>query len=79
MTGKPIMTQPGAPLSTTPPPFTVEVGTFGDMASGDGMLVTISQGHVVYTAKMNHTDAIIGIPIEGMLEAISEYNRKTGS
>lgn len=69
----------GAPISTAPVPFTVEVGAFGDIAEGEGALVMIEEGNVLFLANVDGTEMVVGVTIEVMLESISTYNRKTGS
>jgi hypothetical protein len=69
----------GAPISTEKPPLLIEVGSFGDITEGDGALIMIEQGNVVFLANVDGTEMIVGVTIEQMLESISDYNRKTGN
>lgn len=69
----------GAVISTAPPPLLVEVGSFGDIDEGEGALVIIEQGNVLFLATVNGTEMMVGVTIEHMLESIADYNTKTGN
>ncbi len=69
--------QVGSPFPTEKPPVLVEVGSFGDIEAGDGALVMIELGNVIFLANIDGTEMMVGVSIETMLDAIADFNRKT--
>lgn len=71
--------EPGAPFPMGPAPRVTEVGTFGDIESGDGAKVIIQSGNVLFLAYYGGAELLIGVTIEHMLDMLAEYNSKEGN
>lgn len=69
----------GAPLLTLAVPKVTEVGTFGDMDEGDGAKVIIQSGNILFMARIDGTEMLVGFTVEHVLEMIGEHTRKSES
>lgn len=69
----------GAPFPPESDKPAIEVGEAGDIEKGDGVKVIIYEDKVFFLAACDGTDITLAVTIETMLDAIAEYNTRTGS
>lgn len=66
---------PGAPFALLAMPPEVIVTEVGEFEAEDGARIVIVGNEIVFKARTEGTDIAIGIGIDQLLDAISEYTR----